>query len=309
MSDDFTRKKLDWLDAVRRDPALTTFTKCVAHELATFFNRKTGDAFPSHETIAKRLYASPSGVKKAIRRLERAGYLDVSQGRGRTHTNHYRPRLKKGPSEDRFPNDGSKAKRVLAGREKGPGEDEKGSRLGPRNPSINPLMNPTGADGEADERATAPPEGALARPPKSEQAKAKRADRGNGEAAPSARKQPNPHAERQRAEAEISNVIGWRCLIDLPEGRVDELCRQWIEKKKSADDLRAEFLNGAPAATVTPRADIGEQTDDTELATAARAKRPADCNRTELEAVHAEKARAEKRGVNDKTVGTCNANR
>jgi hypothetical protein len=150
-------------------------------------------------------------------------------------------------------------------------------------------MNPSGADREADERATALPTGALARPPKSEQAEAKRTDRRNGEAAPSARKQPNPHAERQRAEAEIAKVIGWQRLTELPEERVNELCQQWIEKKKSADDLRAEFPNSAPVATVTSRTGIGEQTGGTELATAARTRRPVDCSRTDLEAVHADR--------------------
>src|SRR5262249_49748399 len=158
----------------RRDPAMTPFTACVAHELVTFMNRKTGDAWPSHEKIAERLNASQSGVKKAIRRLKCAGYLDVSQGRGRTHTNHYRLRPKKGPSEDRFFKNASSRKRVLTRSEKGPGEDEKRPRLGPQNPSINPLMNPTGTDGEADERATALPTGALARPPKSEKTEAKK---------------------------------------------------------------------------------------------------------------------------------------
>jgi len=231
MSDDFTRHKLEWIDSVRRNPAVTRFTACVAHELATFLNRKTRDAWPSHEKIAERLNASRSGVKKAVRRLERAGYLDVSRERGRTHTNHYRLRMKKGPSEDRF----QRAKRVLPRTEKGPGEDGKRSRLGPQNPSTNPLMNPTDADGAAGSLATALPTGALARPPKSEKTEAKKG---------------------------LTPAIG--------------------------------FVNG---------------TDHAEVAKGAREKRPADCNRTELEAVHAEKACAEKRGVNAKTVGTCNANR
>ena len=100
MSDEFTRHKFDWIDSVRRNPTITRFTACVAHELATFLNRETEEAWPSHEKIAARLNASRSGVKKAIRVLVRGGYLDVSPARGRSHTNHYRLRLKKGPSED-----------------------------------------------------------------------------------------------------------------------------------------------------------------------------------------------------------------
>jgi hypothetical protein len=288
VSDDFTRRKLDWIDAIRRDRAMTRLDACVAAELAAFLNRKTGDAWPSHEKIAERLNGSRSGVKKAVRRLERAGYLDVC---GRTHTNHYRPRLKKGPSEDRF----QRAERVLARPEKGPGEDEKRSRIGPQNPCTNPLINPTGVDGKADEQATALPTGALARPPKREQTEAKRAVREKKcSAAPSART-PSPHADHQRCEREIADVIGWDSFCELPDDTRAELCRLWSEKKIGLEELRAEFPNSALTAAVTPATGIVNGADHAEVAKAAREKRPADCNRTELEVVHAEKARAEKR--------------
>ena len=234
MADDFTRNKLDWVDAIRRDRAMTRLDACVAAELAAFLNRKTGDAWPSHEKVAERLNASRSGVKKAVRRLERAGYLDVSQGRGRTHTNHYRPRLKKGPSEDRF----QRAERVLARPEKGPGEDEKRSRIGTQNPCTNPLINPTGVDGKADEQATALPTGALARPPNGGQSKAKSTVREkNGAAVWSTRPEPNPHADQQRCEREIAAVIGWEKYGSLPEDVAAELRDGWSKGKIGPGEL------------------------------------------------------------------------
>jgi len=171
------------------------------------------------------------------------------------------------------------------------------------------LKNPTGADREADERATALPTGALARPPQGKHAEAKRVVEKQNGRAPSLNTQPNANIVRQRCEREIAKIIGWPLLCSQLEECVADLCRRWSEKEIGPDNLRAEFPNSAPGAALTPAAGIVNGTDHAEVAKAAREKRPADCNRTELEAVHAEKARAEKRGVNDKTVGTCNANR
>jgi len=311
VGNDFTKTKLAWLDRLARDRNVTPFAFRVGYVLAsTFLNRGTGTAWPSHKKLAALVNGTEEGVRAAMRQLVNTRHVERDEeARGRGHTNVYRLIHKNRDGHTGISDGGVVKKTGTAKPKTRDSHTEKPGSPSPQNPFKNPLKNPTGADGEADERATAHPTGALARPPKSEQAKAKRADRGNGEAPPSARKQPNPHAERQRAEAEIAGVIGWRRLIDLPEGRVDELCRQWIEKKKSAADLRAEFPNGAQVATVTRTVGIGEQADRTEAGNAARAKKPVDCNRTDLEAIHAEKARAEKRGVNDKTVGTCNANR
>jgi hypothetical protein len=93
------------------------------------------------------------------------------------------------------------------------------------------------------------------------------------------------------------------------EERIAELRHLWSEKKIGPEELRTEFPNSAPAAVATPATSIVNGADQAEVAKAAREKRPENCNRTELEAVYAEKARAERRGANDKTVETCDANR
>jgi hypothetical protein len=295
---DFVRTKCDWLDCVRRDPALTPFAVRVAAELASFVNRKTGLAWPAHETIAERLGASRSGVKKAIRRLVLAGYLEVKEGRGRTHSNHYRLRQKKGPSQDRFrgaSDEVPREKTVLARPEKGPGQARKGSQPGPQNPFNNPLKNPCTANGEegnlAGALATAPPGGALARRPDSEQVQAGTivVERDGGGSL-SALAQVNQRVERQRALKEIADIVGWENVAALLEGRADDLCDRWIAKKLQPEGLRAEFGYSAPAAAATPAAEVGKFTDDGVAEKAAGRKKPSDCTRGDLQTLFEERA-------------------
>jgi hypothetical protein len=254
----FTKAKFDWQDAIRRDSDLTRFDCCVAQELSSFFNRHTGEAYPSHQTIAGKLNASRSGVKKSLLRLAHAGYLEVTEGRGRTHTNRYRMRLKKGPVWDPF-RGWSNAQRVPDRTKKGPAQAQKRSPAGPQNPVTNSLKNPS-VDAPAGSLATALPTGALPRPPCGKQAEPKRAAQGkNGSGAPLARTQLNPHAEQQQFDRELTEIIGEQYWL-LPEDQRAKLHDDWSKGKLSADDVRAKFSSSSPAPTVMPTAGIAEQT-------------------------------------------------
>jgi hypothetical protein len=174
---------------------------------------------------------------------------------------------------------------------------EKPGSPSPQNPSINPLKNPTGVDGEADERATALPTGALARPPEREKTEAKKDIREkNGGAAPTVPTQLNPHADQQRCEREIADVIGWERYGSLPENIAAEVRNDWSKGKIGPGELLAKFPNGAPVAAVTPAKGIGDGTDPAELIRAARSKKATECSRPELEALHAER-RAQQTGA------------
>jgi hypothetical protein len=89
--DDFTRRKFEWLERISLDPSVGPFAFRVAFVLSGFFNRTTGRAFPSQETLALRLGATVRGIQKALRQLCEAGYLTVIEALGRGHTNQYSP--------------------------------------------------------------------------------------------------------------------------------------------------------------------------------------------------------------------------
>ena len=90
-NDIFTRDRLQVLSAIVRDHRLKPFAVRVATLLIVdYLNRKTGDAWPSHETIAKAIGATKRGVKKALDELVAAGYVEVTVGGGRRLSNRYR---------------------------------------------------------------------------------------------------------------------------------------------------------------------------------------------------------------------------
>ncbi len=91
MADAGNRAHLGWLRQIAYDADLTPFAMRVAVALTRYFNRATGDAYPSQETLAADLSASSDGVRKAVIQLEAAGHLQVIRGRGRTNHNRYRP--------------------------------------------------------------------------------------------------------------------------------------------------------------------------------------------------------------------------
>ena len=90
MSDRFTRDKLTWLDQVFRDRAITNLGFKIAYAIASHVNRKTLEAWPTHETLENETGASRSSIIRAIAELERAGHLAVTRVHGRHRVNRYR---------------------------------------------------------------------------------------------------------------------------------------------------------------------------------------------------------------------------
>jgi hypothetical protein len=94
MADGSNRDHLRWLRQVAHDAAVTPFAVRIAVGLTHYFNRSTGEAFMSQETLADDLSASIDGVRKAVAQLEDRGHLVVRRGLGRSVVNRYWPVLK-----------------------------------------------------------------------------------------------------------------------------------------------------------------------------------------------------------------------
>lgn len=82
-----------WRDRLCEDPALTDSCFRVAYKIAGYVNDAKGFAWPSLAKLAADLGISRKTVSRAIARLERAGYLDVTRKGRHGHTNEYRLRL------------------------------------------------------------------------------------------------------------------------------------------------------------------------------------------------------------------------
>jgi DNA-binding MarR family transcriptional regulator len=88
--DRHTQERFDWLHKIVCDHGLSPFTVRVGGALMTYINRKSGDAFPSQETLAGKVGATAEGVRLALKKLEERGYIAVERGRGRNVVNRYR---------------------------------------------------------------------------------------------------------------------------------------------------------------------------------------------------------------------------
>jgi hypothetical protein len=135
-----------------------------------------------------------------------AGHLERDEeARGRGHTNVYRLTLKNRDGHTGISDGGVVKKTGTAKRKNRDSHTDKPGSPSPQNPLKNPMRNPTAEDGDADERATAPPTGALARPLNGQQVEANRAIRERAAA---------PRGRRARQIRTLtSSVVNARWLI------------------------------------------------------------------------------------------------
>jgi hypothetical protein len=253
----FTNHKLTWLQDLAGDKSITDFWFRVLFVVMCGHHNVRRGAFMSYEKLAAEVAGTEEGVRKALRELVRADHL-IRRQRGRSKVyfpnfqNRYGEPAIKPPSRGENGTAGMPITQNRDGHTKQPGQPS------PHNPSTNPINNPSSSENEsAGERASAPDNGALARPPDGKQVATQTAvqEQHRGAAPCMQHKKSNSNAERQRCENEIADVIGWSRLIELSEGRVNELCRQWIEGKKTPDSAMpavgvtvaagASFMRGA----------------------------------------------------------------
>jgi Helix-turn-helix domain len=93
-ADQFTRRKLDWLDQVHADRRVSDLAFRLAYAIGGYLNRNSGDAFPSQGTLARVIGRESRTVRNAAKELVACGHLAVTEGQGRGKTNLYRPILK-----------------------------------------------------------------------------------------------------------------------------------------------------------------------------------------------------------------------
>lgn len=153
MADAVNRDHLGWLRQVACNRDLTPFCTRLAVNLTGYFNRKTGAAFPSQETLAADLGATVDGIRKATIQLERAGHLAVTRRCGRHLPSLYAPVLKPqtavGPFDEETPDSGrgfepADVEETPDGCLQNPRRlSEKPQTAVGTNPSINPSKNPS----------------------------------------------------------------------------------------------------------------------------------------------------------------------
>ena len=83
MADNFTARKFAWLEAVARDCDLRNSAVRLAIILSGFFNRESGDAWPSVELLGRETGLSRRGVQYALDDLMVKGHLGREIGGGR----------------------------------------------------------------------------------------------------------------------------------------------------------------------------------------------------------------------------------
>ncbi len=94
MSDIFTRNLFRWLNQVSADREITPGAFRLAYILSQHFNRRTGNAWPTQETLAKASRLTRRGVQMCLDALETQGHLRVIAGRGRGNVSTYEPILR-----------------------------------------------------------------------------------------------------------------------------------------------------------------------------------------------------------------------
>jgi hypothetical protein len=88
--DIFTKHRFTWLEGVMADPQVGPADFAIAFAISSFTNRESGDAWPTQETIAKKVRMTERGVRKIIDKLVSTGHISKVAGQGWRQPNVYR---------------------------------------------------------------------------------------------------------------------------------------------------------------------------------------------------------------------------
>jgi hypothetical protein len=86
---DLTRHRFAWLDALARHEDQPPNVFRLGYLIASYVNRKTGDAWPGQDRLARELGVGLSTVRRGRAWLVANAYLKITAGRGRGRTHHY----------------------------------------------------------------------------------------------------------------------------------------------------------------------------------------------------------------------------
>jgi hypothetical protein len=90
MSDNFTKRKLEWLERVQDDQSLGPSHVALAFAIGRHLNRSSGDAWPRQATLGELMRLQPRQVRTLLRQIEAAGHLTVVSG-GYQRPDRYAP--------------------------------------------------------------------------------------------------------------------------------------------------------------------------------------------------------------------------
>lgn len=85
----FHRNKYIWLNSICADHIVNSTAFRVAYVIADHLNIKKGNAWPSQARIAERLGLHPKSVQRAVKDLEKRGWLAVTRRRDGLTSNRY----------------------------------------------------------------------------------------------------------------------------------------------------------------------------------------------------------------------------
>lgn len=88
--DAFTRDLFAWLNRLALDREVSPLAFRLAFVIGQHINRKTGDAWPSQQTLADAIGATDRTVRTLVDQLAGQGHLVVAPGRGPRNPNRYR---------------------------------------------------------------------------------------------------------------------------------------------------------------------------------------------------------------------------
>lgn len=79
-----------WRELLMATPQLSATDLAVGQALASFMNARSGECWPSVETIAGKAHCHPATARRSLRTLERLELIETEPGGGRHRSNHYR---------------------------------------------------------------------------------------------------------------------------------------------------------------------------------------------------------------------------
>ncbi|MBD3837720.1 hypothetical protein [Brevundimonas sp.] len=92
-SENFVAEKLAWHQRIMHDPAVCRSAKSVASLLLHDLNPSEGGAWRGQDSMAASLGLSGRQLRRLLKQLETAGYLQIEVRKGRSRTNIYRATL------------------------------------------------------------------------------------------------------------------------------------------------------------------------------------------------------------------------
>ena len=91
--ENFCAEKLAWHKQIMRDPAVSRSAKSVVSLLVHDLNPCVGGAWRGQDSMAASLGLSDRQLRRLLKQLETAAYLQIEVRKGRSRTNIYRATL------------------------------------------------------------------------------------------------------------------------------------------------------------------------------------------------------------------------